>query len=63
MNVEATPLAHVKVDIEQGQGSRSRLGLNAKRENLIKNKELKNRRNLYMNVEAPHLIHVKIKIK
>jgi hypothetical protein len=25
MNVEATPLAHVKVEIEQGQGSRLRL--------------------------------------
>jgi hypothetical protein len=25
MNVEATPLAHVKVEIKQGQGSRLRL--------------------------------------
>jgi hypothetical protein len=63
MNVEATPLAHVKVEIEQGQGSRLRLGFNAEREDLIRNKELKNRGNLDLNVEAPHLIHVKIKIE
>jgi hypothetical protein len=36
------------------------LGFDAKKEDLIKNKELKNRRNLHLNVEALHLIHVKV---
>jgi hypothetical protein len=63
MNVEATPLAHVKVEIEQGQDSRLRLGLNAEKEDLIRNNELRNRGNLDLNVEAPHLIHVKVKIE
>jgi hypothetical protein len=37
--------------------------LDAKREDLIRNKELKNRGNLDLNVEAPHLVHVKVKIE
>jgi len=56
-------LAHVKVEIEQGQDSRLRLGLNAEKEDLIRNNELRNRGNLDLNVEAPHLIHVKVKIE
>jgi hypothetical protein len=63
LNVETTPLAHVKVEIEQGQGSKLGLGLNAKNEDLIKNKELKNRVNSDLNVKALHLVHVKVKIK
>ncbi len=63
MNVKVTPLAHVKVEIEHGQGSRSGLGLNTEGEDLIRNKELKNRRNLNLNVKAPHLVHVKVKIE
>ncbi len=63
MNVEATPLPHVKVEIEHGQGSRSRLGLDVKREDLMKNKELKNRGNSYVNVKAIPLVHVKLKIE
>jgi hypothetical protein len=45
LNVKVTPSIHVKVKIEQGQGSRSRLGLklNAHKEDLIKNKKLKNK--------------------
>jgi hypothetical protein len=43
LSVGATPLAHVKVEREQGQGSKSRLGLDAKKEDMIRNKELKNR--------------------
>jgi len=56
LNVETTPLAHVKVEIEEGQGSRFGLGLNAKKEDLIRNKELKNRANSDLNVEALHLV-------
>ncbi len=63
LNVEATPLTHVKVEIEHGQGSRSGLGLDVEREDLIKNKELKNRGNLNLNVEATPLVHVKVKIE
>jgi hypothetical protein len=39
-NIEATPLVHVKIEIGEGQASESRLGLglNARREYLIKNK-------------------------
>jgi hypothetical protein len=42
LNVEATPLVHVKVKIKQGQGLGSRLGLrlDVKGEDLIINKEL-----------------------
>jgi hypothetical protein len=39
------------------------LGLDVKKENLIKNKELKNKGNSNLNVKALHLIHVKVKIK
>jgi hypothetical protein len=51
MNVKTTPLLHVKVEIEHGQGLESKvgLGLNAKRENMITNKELKNRGNSNLN--------------
>jgi hypothetical protein len=43
MNVKTTLLLHVKVEIEQGQCLESRvgLGLNAEREDLITNNELK----------------------
>jgi len=39
-NIEATHLIHVKIEIREGQASESRLGLglNARREDLIKNK-------------------------
>jgi hypothetical protein len=63
LNVEATPLPHVKVEIEHGQGSKSRLGADVKREDLMKNKELKNRGNSYLNVKAIPLVHVKLKIE
>jgi hypothetical protein len=63
LNVEAIPLTHVKVEIEHGQGSRSRLGLDVKREDLIRNKEVKNKGNSYLNVKATPLVHVKVKIE
>ncbi len=63
MNVEATPLAHVKVEIKHGQGSRTRLGLDAKREDVIRNKDLKNGGYLDLNVKASHSVHVKVKIE
>ncbi len=65
MNVEATLLVHVKVEMEQGQGLGSwlELRLDAHKENLIKNKELINRRNSYLNVETTHLIYLKVKIE
>jgi hypothetical protein len=56
-------LAHVKVEIKQGQGSISSLGLDVEREDLIINKELKNKGNSNLNVKALYLIHVKVKIK
>jgi len=40
-----------------------RLGLDAHREDLIKNKKFKNRRNSYLNVKATPLIHVKVEIE
>lgn len=49
--MKATPLIHVKVEIEYGEGSKSRvgLGLNAKREDLTTNKELKIKGNSNLN--------------
>jgi hypothetical protein len=51
MNVEATLLVLVKVEIKQGQGWGSKLGLGlaTHRKELIRNKELKNRGNSNMN--------------
>jgi hypothetical protein len=39
------------------------LGSDANKEDLIKKKKLKNRRNLDLNVEATPLAHVKVEIK
>jgi hypothetical protein len=39
------------------------LGSDAHKKDLIKNKKLKNRRNLNLNVEATPLTHVKVEIK
>jgi hypothetical protein len=65
LNVETTPSIHVKVKIEQGQGSRSGLGLglDAHKDDLIINKELKIKRNSNLNVETTPLVHVKVEIK
>jgi len=51
MNVKTTLLLHVKVEIEHGQCLESRvgLGLNARREDLITNNELKIRGNSNLN--------------
>jgi hypothetical protein len=65
LNVEATLLVHVKVEIEQGQGLRSwllGLRLNAHKKDLIKNKELINKRNSNLNVKVTPLIYVEDKI-
>jgi hypothetical protein len=63
MNVEATPFLHVKVKIKQGQGLGLKLGLNLEKEDLIKNKELKNRENSNLNVKGLFLIHVNVQIE
>jgi hypothetical protein len=52
---------HVKVKIKQGQGLR--LGLDAHREDLIKNKELKNKGYSNLNVKVTPLVHVKVEIE
>ncbi len=44
LNVERTHSVHVKVEIEQGSRPGLGLGLDANKEDLIKNKKLKNRR-------------------
>jgi hypothetical protein len=63
LNVEATPLTHVKVEIEHGQGSRSGLGLDVEREDQIRNKELKNRGNSNLRIESKFRMRVGIKVK
>jgi hypothetical protein len=63
LTVETTPSVHVKVEIEQGSRSRLGLGSNAHKEDLMKNKKLKNRRNLDLNVKTTPLAHVKVKTK
>jgi hypothetical protein len=50
LNVETTPFVHVKVEMEQGSRSRLGLGSNGHKEDLMKNKKLKNKRNLDLNV-------------
>ncbi len=52
-----------KVEIEQGSRSRLGLGSNGHKEDMVKNKKLKNRRNLDLNVKATPLAHVKVEIK
>ncbi len=51
LNVKATPLVHVKVEIEHDQGLESRvgLGLNVERKDLIIKKDLKIRGNSNLN--------------
>jgi hypothetical protein len=63
LNVWTTSSIHVNVNIKQGSRSRLGFGSNAHKEGLIRSKELKNRRNSNLNVKAPHLVHVKLKIK